>query len=455
MGRPPATVTADLVYLDGRFERGRVLALDASGRITDVASGSDAELNLHGCAIIPGFVNGHSHAFQRALRGRTASRPADRAAHFWTWRDEMYRLVQSLTPDSIYEISLLAFREMAAAGFTTVGEFHYLHRDSTGRPYDDQNLLARRVVDAACEAGLRIVLINVFYERGGMRGEALCPAQRRFSSGIAEEFVARSVDLARAYVEDDRVTVGLAAHSLRAVSPESIRLMLDLIGDELRPFHIHLSEQLIEVEESEAVYGARPVELMHELGALDSRTTGVHCTHITDLEVELLARSGATVCACPTTEADLGDGFLRGEELRGAGVRVSLGSDSQARIDPFEEMRTVEYHERLRHRRRNVLVAPSLGTGGEGEVAAENLAVAGELLAMGARSGAESLRVEAGELGPGRWADLVAVDLEHPVLAGWTDDTLGSRLALSADPRVVYATYVAGRLVASLADQAS
>lgn len=437
----PGSVSAELVYHEDSFRSGLVVKLRHDGKIGSIEPGREAELHLAGMALLPGFVNAHSHAFQRALRGRTARRPSDSTHHFWTWREEMYRLVERLTPDAIFEYSLQAFREMAAAGFTAVGEFHYAHNEPSGQPYDDDNVLARRVVDAARLAGLRIALLNVFYERGGMSGEPLAPAQQRFAGATVAEFLDRTERLAREFEDDESVTFGIAAHSLRAVSPESLRQLLEWSAEASWPFHIHLSEQLIEVEECQRVYGARPVELMAELGALRQTTTGVHCTHISEREIALLAGADALVCACPTTEADLGDGFLLGEQLRAAGVRVCLGTDSQVRIDPFEEMRSVEYHERLRHRRRNVLAAAVPDTPAD-------LSVERELLRMGSLWGAESLGLAAGDLAPGRWADMVAVDLTHPVLSGWSQDTLAAHLALSADPRVISATFVSGRQIA-------
>lgn len=439
----PRTITAERVYLGDRFEKGVVLAVDHSGMISAVESGSEAELRLDGQVVIPGFVNAHSHAFQRALRGRTTTTlGSEREEHFWTWRDEMYRLVLDLTPDDVRTHSLQAFREMAAAGFTSVGEFHYLHHDRDGRPYEDRNLLAQRVIAAALESGLRITLLNVFYERGGIRDEPLAAGQVRFGGEPVEEFLDRTRVLAHTFVGDNRVGIGVAPHSVRAVSPGALKRIVAAAIAEGWPCHIHLSEQESEVEECLEVYGQRPVELVAELDGLGSQTTGVHCTHITDAEIRLLADSGASVCACPTTEADLGDGFLRALELRAAGVPIGLGTDSQARIDPFEEMRAVEYHERLRHRRRNVLGSSAkAGSDGSAEVA-------GELLTMATRSGAGCLGLAVGELAPGKWADFVCLDLAHPILGGWTDGSLGALLALGADPRIITGTYVGGRRIA-------
>jgi formimidoylglutamate deiminase len=350
----------------------------------------------------------------------------------------MYRLVAELDPDGVYAHSLRAFREMASAGFTAVGEFHYLHADREGRPYAPPDPLAQRVIEAARDAGLRIVLLNVYYARGGLRNEPLDAAQRRFVSGDVDAFLGLTRGLVAAYRDDPAVSIGVAVHSVRAVAPEDMRRIFEAARAEDWPCHMHLSEQPAEVEACRAAHGRTPVELVADLGGLWPGATGVHCTHIGEAEVERLAESGATVCACPTTEADLGDGFLRALDLRRAGVPIALGSDSQARIDPFEEMRAVEYHERLRHGRRSVLAG----------VGDPDSSVGQELVRMATRSGARSLALEVGELSPGRWADFVGLDLEHPVVAGWTDETLVELMALSADPRVVAGTWVAGERIA-------
>lgn len=436
---PPRSISADRIYHDGRFRRGLVIELEESGRIAGLRPGDRGELHLRDRALLPGFVNAHSHAFQHALRGRTGP-GAEPDSHFWSWRESMYGLAASLTPAEVYEISLRAYREMAAAGYTTVGEFHYLHHGPDGRRYEDPSALARQVVTAAREAGLRVVLLNVFYERGGLDDEPLAGAQRRFGGEDVEEFLARTRRLTADYAGDELVSVGVAAHSVRAVRPESMQRIFRAAREEHWPFHIHLSEQRKEVEDCEAAHGVRPVELASELGVLGPLTTGVHCTHITDDEIARLADSGAAVCACPTTEADLGDGFLRALELRQAGVPVSLGSDSQARIDPFEEMRAVEYHERLRHERRNVL---GVVDGGGGATSG----LARQLIRMAAGWGGRSLGLDVGELADGMWADLVEIDLRHAILYGWEAGSLEERVALGGDPRIVAGAHVAGRRI--------
>ena len=436
------TIIPDLLYTNGRFEAGLALEYDAAtGTITRIgpaeqlSAGSDRVERLPGRALLPGFVNAHSHAFQRLIRGRTQWRPAAQPeADFWSWRDAMYAAALSLSPDDVFAVSRFCFLEMLHAGITAVGEFHYLHRDVEGRAYSDPNELAHRVIAAAEEVGLRIALLKVGYATGGI-GRQLGPEQRRFATPELDGLIAELDALGGAYRDSPLVTVGVAPHSVRAVPREWLKPLHDWAVDHDAAYHIHVSEQPREVEESVAAYDARPVALLGEEGVVDERLTAVHATHLVPEEIALLGDAGATVCACPTTERDLGDGFLPGAELLDAGARIALGSDSHTVIDPFEEMRLVEYHERLRRLRRVVLDVP----GEDGR-----LEVAPLLLEMGTADGARSLRIPAGRLEAGRLADFIAVDLEHPALAGWDPTTLAAMLTLSAPTDVVADAWVGG-----------
>lgn len=451
----------DLIYRDGRFEAGLALEFDdVTGTIVRIgpvaeltatdfddvtsappapATGSAAQASrierLPGRALLPGFVNAHSHAFQRLIRGRTQWRPASApGADFWSWRESMYMAALALTPDEVFDVSRACFLEMLRAGYTTVGEFHYLHRDPDGGRYDDPNELAHRVIAAADEVGIRIALLNVCYARGGI-DRSLLPEQRRFATPDLEAFLSDTAALVDAYALNPRVTVGVAPHSIRAVPREWLPALHDWARSSDLPFHMHVSEQPAEVEAAVQAWGLRPVEVLAAEGVLDERFTAVHATHLTLEEIALLGDAGATVCACPTTERDLGDGFLPGAELLDASARIALGSDSQTVIDPFEEMRLIEYHERLRRLRRIVLAVP----GGE-----DRLEVAPLLFELGTESGARSLRLDAGKLDDGMLADIVAIDLDHPVLAGWTPETLPAVLAFSAAADVVTDVWVGG-----------
>jgi formimidoylglutamate deiminase len=310
----------------------------------------DAE-PLLGLTLAPGFVNAHSHAFQRDL---LAERPGD----FWSWRDEMYAAAQRLDPHSIYDVARLAFGAMRRAGYTSVCEFHYVHHRPDGGPYDEPNVLAQAVCEAAEAEGIRITLLLVAYERGGLP---------RFRDADVTAFLTRLDALAQWADGRPLVSVALAPHSVRAVS----RPWLERLAAVELPLHVHADEQLREIEECVAEHGMRPIELLAECGLLSERTTVVHATHADARELELLAESGATVCLCPTTEGNLGDGFPPTEQLVAAGVALAIGRDSNIRIDPFEELRELETVARRVARRRHIVDVPTLlRAGGWGRIAA-------------------------------------------------------------------------------------
>jgi formimidoylglutamate deiminase len=429
----------ELLYRDGVFHRGLVVAYDEGGRITRVVpqsqvAGDGEVVALLGRALVPGFVNAHSHAFQRLIRGRTQWRPADVAADFWSWRDAMYAAALALSPEDVYEVSRFCFIEMLRAGITAVGEFHYLHRDPAGELYADPLELERRVLAAAEDAGIRICLLNVAYATGAI-GAPLGPAQRRFATPDLDDYLASTTALLKLVARRDRATAGVAPHSVRAVPRGWLQSIHAYARERDLPFHMHVSEQPAEVAACQDAYGLRPVELLAEDGVADERLTAVHATHILDREIAILAAApGPTVCVCPATERDLGDGILAAEELVAAGARIAIGTDSQTVIAPLEEVRLVEYHERLRKLRRVVL----------SERVADRLEVAPRLLDMATRAGGRALRLDAGVLETHALADFSAVDLTHPALAGWDDETLPALLALCAPADVVTDVWVGG-----------
>jgi len=437
----------ELLYVDGVFRRGMAVEFSAaSGRITRVAPATALTLDgtepegriarLTGRALMPGFVNAHSHAFQRLIRGRTQWRPrVSEGADFWTWRTAMYTAANALTPDDVFEVSRFCFIEMLSAGITSVGEFHYLHRDPAGNAYEDPAELAQRVIAAADDAGIRICLLNVAYATGGI-DEPLAIAQRRFGTPDIEAFLTDTVELADEAGRHPRVTVGVAPHSLRAVPRYWLPAIHSLAFGLGAPLHMHVSEQPAEVTACLEKYGRRPVEVLADLGIIDEHFTAVHATHLTFREVEVLGIPGPTVCACPTTERDLGDGFLPGMELLDAGARIAIGTDSQTMIDPLGEVRLLEYHERLRRQHRILIHATTHGD--------QRLETAPVLLSVATGEGARSLRLAAGRIEPDAFADFVAFDLDHRALAGWTEDTLDALLALSAPPSVVSDVWVGG-----------
>ena len=434
----------DLVWVDGRFRNGLRVRIE-NGRVAAVepaADADDAALRLPRRALIPGFVNAHSHSFQRLIRGRTQWRTSQPGADdFWSWRQAMYDAALQLSPEDVFHVARWCFLEMMQTGITAVGEFHYLHHRPDGIAYDDPNELARQVLAAADAVGIRIALLNVCYATGGI-GAELGTEQRRFRASSLDEYLDRTDRLLDGLKPADLQTAGVAPHSIRAVPRDWLPELHAFARDRDLPLHMHVSEQTAEVDASVAEYGLRPVELLAEDGILDGRFTAIHATHLTDGEIGLLSETGAIACACPTTERDLGDGFLRGRDLLHAGVEICLGTDSHTSLDFLDEMRLVEYHERLRRRER-VVISGDDGTG--------SLSVAPPLLRMATGGGARSLRINAGEIAPGCHADLVAVDLDHPSLLGADADSLGASLALSATPDVVRDVWVGG--VRRLADR--
>ena len=431
----------ELLYRDDAFYSGLALEYDeTTGRITRVAHRlelGDAEcIEMPGRAIVPGFINGHSHSFQRLIRGRTQWKPSGPASSdFWSWRSSMYGAVLSIQPDALYDVSRFCFMEMLRAGFTTVGEFHYLQRDPAGLPYRDPNELANHVIAAAESVGIRICLLNVCYATGGIN-EPLWVQQRRFATPDLDGFINATEQLARNTIGHPLLTVGIAPHSIRAVSRGWIKDLHGFAATRDMPFHMHVSEQPAEVQSCMHEYGLRPVEMLAEDEVIDGRFTAVHATHLADNEVALLGSLRASVCLCPTTERDLGDGLARIADLVQARVSLCIGSDSQTVIDPLEEMRSIEYHERLRLLRR-VVVATSHGDHKRYETAPL-------LMSIGSPGGARSLALNAGGLEAGMLADFVAIDLDDPALAGWEPETLSALLTLTAPTSVIRDVWVNG-----------
>ncbi len=303
---------------------------------------------------LPALATAHSHAFQRALRG-DAQRPGPEGTDdFWSWRTAMYRLADGLTPESIHAISLVAYRELHRAGVRTVGEFHYVHHQPGGAPYEERTLLADAVVRAAREAGLRIALLRVVYARAGA-GREPEGAQRRFSDPDLDRALA-DVDTLRArWAGDPAVRVGVAPHSVRAVPPGWLRPIADHAARHALPLHMHVAEQPAEIAACLAETGRRPVELLDDHGVLGPRFVAVHATHLGPGEAQRLGAAGAFACLCPTTERDLGDGLPDVGALRAAGVRLATGIDSHVITSPLEDLRGIDLGERLRTGRRVTL----------------------------------------------------------------------------------------------------
>lgn len=416
------------------------ITIDTDGRIAAIhASPPPQTLDLGDVVLAPGGVNAHSHAFQRVIRGRTEFLAAGRLEEsFWTWRDLMYRAANALDADAIAAVSGMAFLEMVRAGITSVGEFHYLHHAL--EKSRDPLTVDTAVVDAARTVGLRIALLRVAYQRAGAGRPALAE-QGRFVEADVATFLRRADDLDARFADDPQVTVGLAPHSVRAVDRAWLEAIADHAQSRGQVLHIHACEQRRESAECVAEHGMGPIALLEHTGMLGPQTTIVHATHLDDAAHRAIAQARALVCACPTTERNLGDGFLPAERLVADGVRICLGSDSQAQIDLFNEARLVEYHARLRAERRNVL-ARYASPGADGRWATADV-----LWPMIARNGAQSLGIDAGEIRVGAWADLMTVDLSHPTLVGADAASLPAHLVFDTPAGAVRDVFVAGQTV--------
>jgi formimidoylglutamate deiminase len=408
------------------IERHRRLRIDGEGRISAIEP-SGAAGPFDGWLALPGMPSAHSHAFQRGLAGYGEAAQGEDS--FWSWRDAMYRLAGGLDADALYEISWRAYRDMLAAGFTSVAEFHYLHRRPDGGRATE---LVEAVIRAASDAGIRLAFLPVFYQRGGFDAGASA-RQARFLHRDAEDFLT----LVAMYSEH---CAGVAAHSLRAVPPQMLAEMAlgarELLGAE-RPIHIHIAEQPAEVEACMAATGLRPVQLLAETVELGPAWSLVHATHTDDAERALILSSGATVVLCPLTEAYLGDGLFPAAEFAAAGGRLALGSDSNVRIDAIEELRWLEYGQRLLTGRRGCFAdASGLGASLWGRLAA------GAGAALGTRVGV---------IETGAWADIVSLDSSQPVFAGAEGaDAVLDALITSGDGRCIEQVWVGGRRLSPL-----
>ena len=410
---------AEWTWTGQRFESGIQVHVE-NGRIVQVGPhGTSPDVRLRNRALLPGMISSHSHAFQRGLRGRGERFPAG-AGNFWTWREAMYGLVDRLDLDDFQHLCAQTFREMRAVGITCVGEFHYFHHeaDLKGWSFD------HRVLRAAAEAGIRIALLQVYYRTGAI-GQPLEGAQRRFGSPSLEAFW-NQVDHLSGLLDPRTQTLGASVHSLRAASLEDLRAVYDEARRRDLVFHIHVEEQRREIQDAMAYYGRRPMELLLETLGTATDITAIHCTHTESEDMERFLAAGGTVCICPLTEGNLGDGIPR--LPRGP---VCLGTDSNARISMLEEMRWLEYVQRLATEGRGVLRD---GSGG----------VATVLLEAATAAGARALGLDAGRIEAGCWADFVAIDLNTPSLAGWEPDTLLDALVFGASDEAIAATCVGG-----------
>jgi formimidoylglutamate deiminase len=410
------------------------LEIDPRGDVAAVQAGASAAgaERLAG-VLLPGMANLHSHAFQRAMAG-LAERLEPGEASFWSWRTVMYRFLERIGPDELQAIAAQLYVEMLEAGYTAVGEFHYLHQQPDGRPYADPAELSLAILEAARASGIGLTLLPVLYVAGGFGGRPAEAGQRRFVHDL-EHFGALLERLRAALGADAQHRLGIAPHSLRAVPEAALEQVIALIDrlDPSAPIHIHVAEQAREVRECLEWCGRRPVAHLLEIAPVGPRWCPIHATHMDDDETAALARSGAVAGLCPTTEANLGDGLFNLAAFLEAGGRFGIGSDSHVSISPIEELRWLEYGQRLNTLRRLIAASatePHCGV---------------KLWRAALEGGAQALGRRIGRLAPGYRADLLRLDPEHPILAGRRDEALLDSLVFSGNANPVRDVMVGGR----------
>jgi formimidoylglutamate deiminase len=488
----------DLLYVAGSFQSELALICDSSGLVTGVIHADELKdekrMRLQNRAMLPGMINAHSHAFQRVLRGRTEFRTAKAGASslpnpeisidsFWTWREMMYSAATRLSPADVYDASRMAFLEMALGGITAVGEFHYLHHQSDGTPYDDPNLLAKEVISAARDVGLRIALLRVAYARAGFQTEPN-PRQSRFIENSPEDYLRNletlvdDVCVSSATVREDSARnqalpndrntragtkvsrtndtgwIGIAPHSVRAVPLDYLRAVIGFAAQHGLKVHMHVAEQPAEVSACVQEHGRTPVALLETEGLLSEDFTAVHAIHVTPKAIPGFARTGAMICACPTTERNLGDGVVPADEYFKHSVQVCLGTDSHAQIDLFEDARELEYHLRLQKLERAVLDPQSQVTRPTGRDASATRkagpeALAARLFECATVSGARSIGAAGGALEIGKPADFFTVALDDPTIAGASGDELLPTIMFSSSRVAVREVVVGGKPIVS------
>ncbi|SEH13289.1 formimidoylglutamate deiminase [Sphingopyxis sp. YR583] len=411
-------------WIDGGWAKDVRISV-ADGRIASIEAGVAAADDERHRVALPGLCNVHSHGFQRGMAGLSErrSRPDD---NFWSWREIMYRFLDRLTPEDVAAITAQAYAEMLETGFTRVGEFHYLHHDPAGAAYADPAEMAGAIVRASDETGIGLTLLPVFYAHGNFDAAPPSPGQRRFLNDV--DGFAALLDASRVKLAGD-ANIGIAPHSLRAVTPDELAALLELLPT--GPVHIHAAEQVKEVADCVAWSGARPVEWLLDNAGVDERWCLIHSTHLDANEVGRLAASGAVAGLCPITEGNLGDGIFPAVDYLAAGGRLGVGTDSNILVDAAQELRALEYSQRLAQRARALLAseaAPFVGA---------------NLFARAVQGGAQALGVAAG-LAVGHAADIVSLDLDHPAFAGTDDETLLDRWIFAARAGAIDSVWRAG-----------
>jgi formimidoylglutamate deiminase len=434
---------APLAWINGAWQRGVCLEVDAGGRFGNISSGNHTAPEhatvLNG-PVLPGMVNAHSHAFQRAFAGLSERRDTD-ADDFWSWRDRMYGVALRITPAQMRAVAAQLYVEMLQGGYTQVCEFHYLHHAQTGAQYDDPATMAWAVVDGAADAGLGLTMLPVLYERAGFNQPTLRDDQRRFAG--TPDFIA---DLQRSMAQAGQalVNAGVSIHSLRAASPASMHALMQRVGTHDMPVHIHVAEQMQEVRDCLRHTGLRPIEWLCSNAAMDTRWTGldarwhlVHATHALPAEIEAIGKNGAGVVICPSTEGNLGDGIADIPAWLGAGVPMAIGSDSHVCRNAMEELRWLEYGQRLNLQRRNVCASPATGQS----------ATAARLFDTALNAGGRAAGQKHWGLCSDARADMVVLNVNAPGLLGMPDSHLLDAALFACDNSAVRDVYVAGRQV--------
>ncbi len=425
---------AAMVWTPAGWRAGPDPDSDESGRIVAVPTDNSAAA---GNWVVPGIANLHSHAFQRAMAG-LAERRTDAADSFWTWRETMYRMAARFDPDLLHAVATQLYVEMLEAGYTTVCEFHYLHHAPDGSPYADPAAMSRALIQAARDTGIRLTLLPVLYMRGGFDGRALGERQRRFGHEV--DAYLRLFDTLRAE-QGDALRIGCALHSLRAVPHDAMDAVLAALPADTR-VHIHIAEQIGEVQDCLAIRDARPVEWLLANADVGGHWTLVHATHLTHAEVQGIAASGATVAICPTTEANLGDGLFPLRDYLDADGAWGIGSDSQISVSPVEELRWLEYGQRLATRQRNIVL--------EQDRADVTSASVGETLLRGCSASAGQATGHAiGRIDPDACADWIVLDVDAPQFAGMQAADVVDRWIFSGNRNLVRDVVVGGARVVS------
>jgi len=428
---------APRAWVQGRWQEAVLLEVAADGTWQRIAPGTPRTPDRHALPgpVLPGLVNAHGHAFQRAFAGLAERRDG---AHddFWSWRDRMYGVALAITPERLHEVATRLYAELLRGGYTQVCEFHYLHHAPDGSRYADPLAMSRALVQAARDTGIGLTLLPVLYERAGFDAAGLRDDQRRFATTVDDVLALR--DGVRALAAPN-VSAGVAVHSLRAVKASSIAALAERLEADAAPIHIHVAEQTAEVDDCIAATGLRPIEWLARHVRLDARWQLVHATHATPAEIDSVAASGAGVVLCPSTEANLGDGLPDLPRWLGGATPLSIGSDSHVTRDWREELRLLEYGQRLALRRRNVAAAPEAGQPSTAARLFERMLAGG---AAAAGLGAAGLRV-------GARADLLVIDADDPALAGCDDEHLLDALVFSSPTTPFAKAMVAGRWIGS------